>query len=288
MNNLDRWAQYNYFWDVISPTLSIPERQVWLAIFRHANVSGAANVSRKRIADMLGVDVRTVSRGIAGLKEAKLIGKNKGGFGYALHVSTSDKNVTESDENVIVESDENVTDSDINDSMSDKNVPLNSDKNVTLPVTKMSHNTEIPYRTNIQNIITEHTQCGDGFELSDSPLIKKQPKQGKLPGTSKGDWKAKASSTFLFEALKMYPAHRRTYKPKEFQAIWDEAADEEGGHEVLWNMVREHLEKAVTSEDWTKEGGKYVPSMEKYIGKRKYRAPVVGAPEYGEEFNIGY
>jgi hypothetical protein len=32
--------------------------------------------------------------------------------------------------------------------------------------------------------------------------------------------------------------------------------------------------QAVTSEDWIKEGGKYVPSMENYIGKRKYRAPI--------------
>ena len=277
MNNLDRWAQFNTFMDEISPHLSSIARDVWLAMFRHADISGRTWVTRGRIASILGVTTTHVDNGIRALKAAKLITTVDRNKGYILSITTQWTQPELSD-----------TQPELSPVMI---TPVITHDNPSYHPTQpeLSPNTTIVItHDNPSYHITEHTQCGDGFELSDLPPIQKQPKQAKLPGTSKKDWKAKASSTFLFKALNMYPKHRRTYTPKEFQEIWDEAADEEGGHDVLWNMVREHLEKAVTSEGWTKEGGKYVPSMEKYIGKRKYRAPVVGAPEYGEEFEVGF
>jgi hypothetical protein len=250
MNGLDRWAQFNYFWDNISPTLSIPERQVWLAIFRHANISGVANVSRKRIACMLDVDVRTVSRGIAGLTEARLIGKNKNGFGYALDTFSRDKNVTESD-TTITESDINVpVDSDKNVTMCDKNVTGKGDINVPQGVTKMSHNTEIPYRQDIHNIDTNVSKA-------------KPAKQSTIKGTQKNDWKAKASQTLFWDAWNIYPKVNHKGNPKDCQDAWEEAAKEEGGYDVLLMKVQKHLKY------WDK---KFVPRFAKYIAEGYYNA----------------
>jgi cation transport regulator ChaB len=281
MNNLDRWAQYNYFIDNVSSSLSSIARDVWLVAFRHADVSGTARITRARIADKINVSKTHVSNGIKELFALKLIKKVDGDNAYILSLGVN-YSLHPSQPQFTGES--TTVDGGCQPQFTGESTTVYTPVNHSLHITEHSE----PLTELYTEPITEHTQCGDVFELSDSPPIQKQPKQAKLPGTSKKDWKAKASSTFLFKALNMYPKHRRTYTPKEFQEIWDEAADEEGGHDVLWNMVREHLEKAVTSEGWTKEGGKYVPSMEKYIGKRKYRAPVVGAPEYGEEFEVGF
>ena len=135
MNGLDRWSQYNYFWDVISPTLSTPERQVWLAIFRHADTLGVATVTRSRIGNMLGVTPKAVSDGIRGLTERNLIKKLPHGYGYKL-LTDDNENVTPCNENVTVDSNENVT-----PPSRKRYTPCN--ENVT------------QYRTNIQNRYTE-------------------------------------------------------------------------------------------------------------------------------------
>jgi len=277
MNNLDRWAQFNYFIDNMSPQLTGIARDVWLAIFRHANANGASFATRGRIAGILNVSTTHVDTGIRLLKQMKLITKIEGNNGYILSLPEQDTQPELSPTQpelsppmtTILITPDNHSYHPTQPELSPLITP------VITPDNQSYHITEPSYRTSLHNPLTEPTQ-------------KAKPKQAKLPKTSKSDWKAKASTTFLFEAMKLYPAHRRTYKPKEFQAIWDDAANEEGGHDVLWNMVREHLEQAVTSTDWTKECGKYVPSMENYIGKRKYRAPVVGATEYGEEFDVGF
>ena len=254
MNNLDRWAQYNYFIDNVSSSLSSIARDVWLVAFRHADVSGTARITRARIADKINVSKTHVSNGIKELFALKLIKKVDGDNAYILSLG-------------------------VNYSLHPSQPQFTGESTtVYTPVNHSLHITEHsePLTELYTEPITEHTQCGDVFELSDSPPIQKKPKQAKLPGTSKKDWQAKAHVTFLFKAFNLYPESRRLiWNPKLLQPAWDEAANEEGGHDVLWNLVRTHLEKAITSTDWTKEGGKYVPSMENYIGKRKYRAPVV-------------
>ena len=150
MNGLDRWAQYNYFWDVISPTLSTPERQVWLAIFRHADTFGVASVTRSRIGDMIGVTPKAVSDGIKGLSKRKLIAKIPHGYGYKLCI-TCNENVTPTNEKVTDDSNENVT-------LHSRKRYTPCNEKVTTTVTKTLHNTELPYRTDIQNIFTEEEE----------------------------------------------------------------------------------------------------------------------------------
>ena len=258
MNGLDRWSQYNYFWDVISPSLRPTARLVWLAVFRHADTLGRSCVTRSRLAAMINATKKSVSDGIKELKDNGLIEKIDGEYGYVISLN-SNRTVS------------------------------TSNPTVTPPVTPRLHNTEPSYRTDIQNLLTEHTTYENDFSLSDSPPIQKQPKQAKLPKTSKSDWKAKASSTFLFQAFNMYPTERRLiWDPKLLQPAWDEAAEEEGGYDVLWNMVRVHLEKAVLSEQWTKKGGEYIPGMEKYLRMRKYREPLKAKETYDDGEGIDY
>ena len=95
MNNLDRWAQYNYFIDNVSSSLSSIARDVWLVAFRHADVSGTARITRARIADKINVSKTHVSNGIKELFALKLIKKVDGdnayilsfGVNYSLHPS---------------------------------------------------------------------------------------------------------------------------------------------------------------------------------------------------------
>ncbi len=187
MNNLDRWAQFNYFWDVISPELSVPERQVWLAIFRHADTFGVASVTRSRIGDMLGITPKGVSDGIKGLSERKLIEKIPHGYGYKLCV-TSNENVTPSNENVTGNSNENVT-------PSNENVTGNSNENVTPPSRKRytpPHENVTQYRTYIQNRYTEYIYRRERVPTSKKRNYRRLERHGKKNETTNCDTDKKA------------------------------------------------------------------------------------------------
>lgn len=80
--------------------------------------------------------------------------------------------------------------------------------------------------------------------------------QGKLKGTSKADWKAKASSTHLFTAFNAYPATEWRGNPKDCQAAWDAAAEEVGGYDALLTKVLDHLAR------WDRSK---VPRFTKYL-----------------------
>lgn len=243
MNGLDRWAQYNYFWDVISPTLSTPERQVWLAIFRHADTFGIASVTRSRIGDMIGVTPKAVSDGIKGLSKRKLIAKIPHGYGYKLCI-TCNENVTPSNEKVTDDSNENVT-----PPSRKRYTPCN--EKVTTTVTKTLHNTELHYRTDIQNTSTQ------------LPPTPQTPKQKAVTTESE--------QFNLFYAA--YPKKRN--RPAALKA-WNTKKINES-----IDIILASLERWKASRDWTKDNGKFIPYPASWLNAEGWNDDI--EPEKNEE-----
>ena len=74
---VDRWGTFNYFFDnvVEKSQLRPMEVLVWLAIFRNADETGMATVSKRRLLHLTGIGSKnTLNRALKRLTERKLIG----------------------------------------------------------------------------------------------------------------------------------------------------------------------------------------------------------------------
>ena len=74
---VDRWGTFNYFFDnvVEKSQLRPMEVLVWLAIFRNADETGMATVSKRRLLHLTGIGSKnTLNRALKRLMELKLIG----------------------------------------------------------------------------------------------------------------------------------------------------------------------------------------------------------------------
>jgi DNA-binding MarR family transcriptional regulator len=262
--SLGRWHQFNYFIDAISPTLSPIARDVWLAMFRHADTMGITTATRSRIADILGVSTVSVSSGISRLKEAGLIAKIPNRNGYILSLD-SKENLTE--QLRILNSKESLTvKNPLHPPLRILNTPCK--ESLTQTVKNPLHITE--HTEHIQNLTTEKNT--------------KEHSQERIKGTSKMDWQTKAANSHLFEALKRYPNVPHKGDARQLQSIWDDAAKEEGGHDELWYIVSKHIDAAKASKQWL-DG--YVPSFRKYITERRYKvAQEVKRTPYDSAHNI--
>lgn len=58
-----RWVTFNTFVDVIAPRLSLPERSVWLVMFRHSR-SGVCDTSERRLSEQVRIDKATAGRAL--------------------------------------------------------------------------------------------------------------------------------------------------------------------------------------------------------------------------------
>jgi hypothetical protein len=70
--SVSRWGTFNTFMDVIAPRLSLPERSVWLVMFRYAR-AGVCKVSERRLAEQVGIDKATAGRALRQLVELRLV-----------------------------------------------------------------------------------------------------------------------------------------------------------------------------------------------------------------------
>jgi hypothetical protein len=58
-----RWVTFNTFVDVIAPRLSLPERSVWLVMFRHSR-GGVCDTSERRLSEQVRIDKATAGRAL--------------------------------------------------------------------------------------------------------------------------------------------------------------------------------------------------------------------------------
>lgn len=78
----DRFAVLNGFVDVSMRTVTTTDAVVWFVLYRETKPNGVAKVSQKQIADVVGVDERTVRRAIERLRAAGLlVVSRRGGIG---------------------------------------------------------------------------------------------------------------------------------------------------------------------------------------------------------------
>jgi len=70
--NGDRWASLNSFVDVIAPRLTLPERAVWLVMFRYTR-SGICETSERLIATQANIDKATAGRALRQLVRLGLV-----------------------------------------------------------------------------------------------------------------------------------------------------------------------------------------------------------------------
>jgi hypothetical protein len=71
-DSVARWVTFNTFMDVIAPRLSLPERAVWLVMFRHSR-GGVCNTSERRIAEQARIDKATAGRSLQRLVDLRLV-----------------------------------------------------------------------------------------------------------------------------------------------------------------------------------------------------------------------
>ncbi len=70
--NGDRWASLNTFVDVIAPRLTLPERAVWLIMFRYTR-GGICETSERTIATQANIDKATAGRALRQLVRLGLV-----------------------------------------------------------------------------------------------------------------------------------------------------------------------------------------------------------------------
>ena len=70
--NGDRWASLNSFVDVIAPRLTLPERAVWLVMFRYTR-GGICETSERLIATQANIDKATAGRALRQLVRLGLV-----------------------------------------------------------------------------------------------------------------------------------------------------------------------------------------------------------------------
>ncbi len=104
--------------------------------------------------------------------------------------------------------------------------------------------------------------------ILNSPLNAQEGKQANIPGTQRTKWQDKAAATHLFKALKLYPDVQHKGSAKQCLDVWLEACEEEGGADILFRLVSQHIEKAKSSKQWV---AGYVPRFTKYIEERRYQ-----------------
>jgi DNA-binding MarR family transcriptional regulator len=68
-----RFELLNAFWDRTARALPQTDALVWLALYRHARPDRTACVSFGRLAEMVGVTRRTVTRAIRRLRDGRLL-----------------------------------------------------------------------------------------------------------------------------------------------------------------------------------------------------------------------
>jgi hypothetical protein len=93
----------------------------------------------------------------------------------------------------------------------------------------------------------------------------------------------------LAKVIKIYPAHRKPHGAPQAVALaqaWNECVadrDWPGSQFVLADLA-----KRKASHDWTKEEGRYVPSLHSYIERRMWTFPVApDPPKDRRDFNSG-
>ena len=78
-HNKRRWHTFNRFLDDIARSLPNSAALIWLLLFRHADNRGEVTLGTAHITKTLGIGRRTVSRGLAQLREAGLLKVLKAG-----------------------------------------------------------------------------------------------------------------------------------------------------------------------------------------------------------------
>lgn len=68
----DRWRTLNEFVDTIAPRLTLPERAVWLVMFRYAR-GGTCETSERAIANLASIDKATAGRALRQLVHLRLV-----------------------------------------------------------------------------------------------------------------------------------------------------------------------------------------------------------------------
>ncbi len=272
-----RFALLNAFYDVAAPHLPSIAREVWLLLWRHADTSGVALLSRRRMSGTLSYSRTYISEGIKRLREHNMIDRAPGGFGYIISLPpnhgfpTSQPQLTPQSTmvNTHQQGESTMVNSPVNHGLHPAQPWLTPQSTIVDTLQNSTYKTVFTE----QHIHNKNVPDGTG-------RIQQKPFQDKLPGTKKGDWQAKASTTGLFTIFNAYPAKsRRCESPKLLQPIWDECASEEPGrgqerYTTLLAKVIAHLEKKKHCWDWQKENGIYMPGIINYLKKRMYREPL--------------
>jgi hypothetical protein len=260
MNGLDRWQQFNTFMDYVSPSLSGIARDVWLAMFRHADIGGRTWATRGRIASMLGVSTTHVDNGIRSLRKLNMIKKVENNNGYILmlpeitaqpELSNTQPELSPQDkkDTTIVITPDNHSYHPTQPELSPMITP------VITPDNHSYHITEPSYRTSLHNPITE-------------PIQKTKPVRVVF------------NDSYFNIFWKAYP--RKVNKPGALKAWKNKKLNDS------IDIILAGLERWKASRQWVKDGGQFVPHPATWINQERWNDDVETDSTNGGDFDVGF
>jgi hypothetical protein len=233
-------AEGGWFWlpnnlvDHFGKSLGPIGLAVYVCLVRHFNQDkGAAWPSYERIAELLGMCRRTAIRGIQTLELAGLIQVDKSAGRHANRYKLTAAN-GDSDAPL--------------DSPTVTQMHPNSDSQSPLTVTQMHPNSD-----------------SDALEqdLENKTKGKRPREEETPPSPPKGG--GAGGEPFLLQFLATYPKERIPDNPTTLRRIWKRARLEAIGADILAG-----LERWKQSDQWAKDGGRYIPDPENFLDKRRW------------------
>lgn len=125
--------------------------------------------------------------------------------------------------------------------------------------------TKIKTKTKIK--LKDSTTDADASD--DTPIDSVEEKPKKQPALKQWERRAKKSKGFQ-QFVSEYPEHRSLGQYRTFLAWERQGID---GDPELFEKTMKWLRSWVASDDWTKDGGKYVPNMDKFMDQYWGRMP---------------